>query len=250
MKKSVMLLVFCLALSLSVLAFGGSAPEKKSTVSSDQTTKSQVVSQTKVSRLLIDDFESNSLSSPRQWWTFDLQTAAPVSNNGLTAGDLSVLGEVGKYSLALSGQAKNWYAGGAGTYLAKENQDLSVFDSVQIDIYGYGPGSGTLKIELLDDDNKNWQAEQDPNKSYVPVYDDKYVYDLNVDWVGWNRLTIPLADFVDENSGVGDNIWNINQAAGSGGLLQLQFICLGAKGDANIKYNIDNVFLLVDKAGN
>ncbi|MFA5840573.1 MAG: hypothetical protein WC890_08030 [Candidatus Margulisiibacteriota bacterium] len=222
--------------SLSVEAMGGSAPAKPA-VSAGATGPV----------FLIDNFESGNLKSPRDWWTFDIKTADIASNKSYKGGDTKVANEVGNYSLLFQGTAKNWYAGGAGTYLAKEGQDLSKYSSFQIDIYGNGPGSGTFKIELLDDDNNNWQCEQDPKKSYTPVYDDKFVYDVRVDWTGWKRLVIPFADFVDDNPTVGDDVWNPSQSGASGGLLQVQFICLGGSDKGNINLNVDNVSLSTSK---
>lgn len=221
-----MVLVFSSAAS----AFGEPAPEKEPAAVPE-------------GAYMIDDFESGSLRSPREWWTFDIQTAKPVSNQALTAGDKEVADQVGNYSLQLKGDAANWYAGGCGTYIAKEKQDLSGYNSCQIDIYGNGPGSGTLKIELFDDDNKNWQVEQDPSQAYAPIYDDKLVYDIRVDWKGWRREIIALDDFVDDNSGVGDDVWNPQQEGGSGGFLQIQFICIAPKGDGSVNYNVDNISL-------
>lgn len=217
-------------------AMGGPAP----------TPKEKVVT-VKEGVLLIDDFESGSLKAPREWWTFDIRKAEIASNKTLTAGDKEVAGMVGNYSLLLQGDATNWYAGGCGTYLAKERQDLSKYNSLQLDIYGNGPGSGTVKIELFDDDNKNWQVEQDPARAYAPIYDDKYVYDIRVDWNGWKREIIPLDDFVDDNPGVGDDVWNPQQVGGSGGLLQMQFICIAGTEKGSVNYNVDNVSLTTEE---
>lgn len=225
MRKVSVFLCLCVSvffvMSSAAIAWGGPAPERKE-------------AEVPEGVFLIDDFESGSLRSPREWWTFDIEKAG-------------VVGEAGGYSLLLKGEAKNWYAGGCGTYIAKENQDLSDYNSFQIDIYGNGPGSGTIKIELFDDDNKNWQVEQDPAKAYAPIYDDKYVYDIRVDWKGWRRETILLDDFVDDNPGVGDDVWNPQQNGGSGGFLQIQFICLAAKATGNVNYNVDNISLSVSE---
>ncbi len=217
------------------VGMGGPAPEKGPTLAATG------------QRFLIDDFESGSITSPREWWTFDIATARPVPNRGLSGGDPEVADASGGYSLLLKGNATNWYAGGCGTYIAKEKQDLSGYNSLQLDVYGNGPGSGTLKIELFDDDNQNWQVEQDPAKAYAPIYDDKYVYDISVDWTGWKRLIIPLDDFVDDNPRVGDDVWNPQQNGGSGGLLQLQFICIAGKSDGSVNFNIDNISLTVSE---
>ena len=85
---------------------------------------------------LIDDFESGNIRSPREWWTFDLETVEPVDSKELKGGDDKVASSVGEYSLLLSGLARSWYAGGLGTYLAKENQDLSKYGNFQADIFG------------------------------------------------------------------------------------------------------------------
>jgi hypothetical protein len=154
---------------------------------------------------------------------------------------------VGSYSLLLKGPATNWYAGGCGSYIAKENQDLSKYNSFVIDIYGNGEGSGTVKIELFDDDNSNWQVEQDPAKSYAPIYDDKLVYSVSVDWSGWERVSIPLDDFVDDNPGVGDDIWNPAQSDDSGGFLQIQFVCIASTDTGMINLNADNISLSVSE---
>ncbi|MFH1826430.1 MAG: hypothetical protein ABH823_03980 [bacterium] len=231
--------VLVLSLAIQVFAFGGPAPESSGGSAAPVAVVGSDV-------LILSDFESGNLRSPQEWWVFDI-SAQPVANSGLTGGDANVAGSVGNYSLSLKGPAKNWYAGGVGTYVAKENVDLSKYASLQIDVYGNGPGSGTLKIEVFDDDNNNWQAEQDPANNYMPIYDDKYVTDITVDWTGWKRLVLPFEDFVDDNAGVGDNVWNPEQAGGSGGLLQLQFICLGAKGDALVNFNVDNLALSVSE---
>lgn len=195
---------------------------------------------------LIDNFESGSLRAPREWWTFDVKRADVVGNDSYSEGEGAVVGKVDKYSLTLRGKASNWYVGGCGTYLAKEAQDLSRYDTFVLDIYGNGEGSGTLKVELFDDDNGNYQVEQDPAKNYLPIYDDKLVYDVVVDWEGWQRVEIPINDFVDDNSGTGDDVWNPQQDNDSGGFLQLQFVCIAAGEDAEINYNLDNIQLTVN----
>ncbi|MEE8638303.1 MAG: hypothetical protein V3T21_04565, partial [Candidatus Margulisiibacteriota bacterium] len=224
MRKVALFMCLCvfvvLVFSSAAFAFGEPAPEKKPAAAPEGV-------------YVIDDFESGSIRSPREWWTFDIQTAKTVSNQALTAGDKEVAAEVGNYSLQLKGDAANWYVGGCGTYIAKEKQDLSGYNSIQLDIYGNGPGSGTLKIELFDDDNRNWQVEQDSAKAYAPIYDDKLVYDIRVDWKGWRRELIPFDDFVDDNPRVGDDVWNPQQEGGSGGFLQIQFICIAAKSDGS-----------------
>jgi hypothetical protein len=237
MKRASVFLCLLISVVLvsSAFGFGGPPPEKRD--------KKAV----ETGVFLIDDFESGSLRSPREWWTFDIQQAEAASNQALTAGDQDVAGTVGRYSLLLKGPATNWYAGGCGTYIAREAQDLSEYDSFVLDIYGNGEGSGRIKIELFDDDNNNWQVEQDPARNYAPIHDDKLVYDVPVDWRGWQRVSIPLDDFVDDNPGVGDDIWNPQQRNGSGGLLQVQFVCIASTDTGIVNFNADNVSLSVSE---
>lgn len=225
-------------LASSGLAMGGPSPEIKEEVKEEV----KVVAGDKY---LIDNFESGSLKSPRDWWTFDIQDAGIASNDELILGGEEVARNVGKYSIGLRGKAKNWYGGGVGTYIAKENQDLSKYNSFSVDIYGNG--SGTAKIELYDDDNGNWQVEQNRAQNYKPLYDDKLVYDIVIDWKGWKNVSILLDDFVDDNPGVGDDVWNPEQNGESGGLLQLQIISLADEEAGKIDYNLDNIYLTVDE---
>jgi len=240
MKRIILITGFCLIASM-VLAMAGPAPDEKGM---EQVGASVSQGSSDSRMLLIDDFESASLRSPREWWVFDIETLEPVSNSALKIGDEESVEAIGSYSLKLKGKATNWYSGGCGTYIAKEHLDASRYNAFQIDIYGNGPGSGTLKVELFDDDNNNWQAEQDPSNNYLPIYDDKYITDIMVDWSGWRRIVIPFEDFVDDNAGVGDDIWNPAQTNGSGGLLQLQFVCIAPKSDGEVNFNIDNVSLI------
>ncbi len=243
MKKTIGLLV-CLLVSASiVLAMGETAPKENAPQPVQE--KLPVVAIVLGDSFLIDDFESGSLKSPRDWWTFDIQEAKIDANDNLALRGGEIAKEVGKYSMLLKGVAKNWYAGGCGTYLAKEGQNLGKFDTFRVDIYGNGPGSGTMKAEFYDDDNENWQVEQNKAKNYVPMYDDKFIYEIVVDWKGWKRISVPLADFVDDNPGVGDDIWNPQQKGNSGGLLQLQIICLATKDTGGINFNADNFKLTV-----
>ncbi|OGC33707.1 hypothetical protein A2311_01940 [candidate division WOR-1 bacterium RIFOXYB2_FULL_48_7] len=236
--KKVAWLVVCLVVGSCLLGFtpatamGGPAPKTPETKSGPAMMEKM---------MLVDDFESGSLKSPREWWTFDL-TKSEIAGNGNYKGGEPL--PVGNYSLLLSGPAKSWYAGGCGTYLAKEGADLSKYNTFQIDVYGNGLGSGTIKVELVDDDNKNWQVEQDSSKNYALIYDDKYSYEIKVDWSGWKRVSVPLADFIDDNPLVGDDIWNPQQTGGSGGLLQVQFICIAPSDKGKVNFNIDNIYLL------
>lgn len=241
MKKMLMVsLALCLLTSVG-LALGGPAP--KTTDNTKPTAEAPLALAEKV--FLIDDFESGSLKSPRDWWTFDLARAVAVDNRELTGGDEKVAVEVEKYSMLLNGPAKSWYAGGCGTYLAKEGQDLARYNNISLDIFGRGPNCGTLKIELVDDDNNNWQVEQDVAKNYALTKDDKFTYEVKVDWQGWRRVSVPLADFTDGNPLIGDDTWNPHQQNGSGGLLQVQFVTLANSEKGTVNFNVDNVALTV-----
>jgi len=202
---------------------------------------------TEVDVYMIDDFEDGNYTSNPEWWKFDNVNPNVVDNSSYQKGDPASISKIGKYSLNITGNASDWYAGGIGTYIARRGVDLSKYNTLQMDIYGNGVGSGTIKIELNDDDNNNWQIEQDPNANFANIYDDKFTYSLIVDWSGWKRVQVPISDFIDENPGVGDDIWDPEQSGGSGGLVQMQLICIGSKKVGMLKYNIDNVSLTVKK---
>ncbi|MCX5750363.1 MAG: hypothetical protein NT099_01630 [Candidatus Saganbacteria bacterium] len=176
-----------------------------------------------------DDFESGGdYKKGPKWWTFDsLDLSYEVTSQ-----------TENQHVLQVSGKASNWYVGGMGMYLGV---DASRFTSLQMDIYGNGPNSGKLKIELIDDDNNNAQAEQDPKKGFAPIFDDKWSYTLDIDWQGWKKVSILFSDFKDENPGVGDDIWNPTQQNGSGGLIQMQFIVTATKKDGLANFKMDNI---------
>jgi hypothetical protein len=221
-------------LGLMVCGFGGPAPSGSHSGNSSLP-----------SVYMIDDFEDGDYTANPEWWKFDNITAKVVDNKDYQDGDPASLSEIKKFSLNIEGNCKDWYCGGVGTYLARKGSDLSKYNYYQMDVYGNGPGSGTIKVELNDDDNGNWQIEQDPKKAYANMYDDKFVYNIIVDWRGWKRVSIPISDFTDDNPGVGDDIWNPEQTGGSGGLIQMQMVFIGPKKSGNINFNIDNVSLAV-----
>lgn len=184
--------------------------------------------------LVIDDFEDGNISSAPKWWTFDKASIKVDKVTGKGDG-------LGKKAAVLSGSTTNWYIGGLGTYLGI---DGTKYNALQIKVKGEGPMSGQLKIELFDDDNKNWDAEQDSKKGWIAKYDDTWVYILAVDGAEWKDIVIPFSDFKDSNPGVGNDKLDLNQADGSGGLLQISLIVLssGEKGKANIA--IDSLKLI------
>ncbi len=181
--------------------------------------------------LMIDDFEDADLNKFREWWTFDkviikskdIETKKPF---------------LGKISLAISGSSNNWYAGGLGTYL---NEDAHYFKTLKLVIFSPKINSGSIRIELYDDDNNNKVVDIDKDKQ-IPSKDDLFIYDLNLVWEGWKVVTIPLTDFVDFNNDVGDNIWNPNQLYGSAGLIQMQLVILSSKFKSElINFEIDTI---------
>lgn len=194
--------------------------------------------------LPIDNFEDGNLALSPSWWIFDRVSPEVVGAASLREGDPTVARETGNYSLLIKGENKTeWYAGGLGSYLARAGRDLSSFRNLQMDVYGFGPGQGTLRIELFEDDNNNWDLEQNTMEAYAPLYDDRFAAEMIVDWVGWRRVVMPLTDFVDTNPGVGDDLWNPVQTGQSGGLLQFQFICITSRKIGTLQYAVDNVRL-------
>ncbi len=179
--------------------------------------------------LIIDDFEDGQYA--KKWWAFDNVTLSIVPGKG------------SRYALQIKGFTRDWYVGGIGSYLAKPNQDVSKYNSLDLNISGSGPNSGTLRIELYDDDNGNWQIEQDPKKGYAPIYDDRFVYELKIDWSGFKHLAIPFYEFVDNNPEAGDNVWNPQQIGGSGGLIQMQIVIIAPSKADKINLAIDNLEL-------
>ncbi len=196
------------------------------------------ISSAQIGTKLIDDFERNpNLKSP-EWWKFDNVTVSVVKNPVARPGD-TIANLAGKYSLNIKGHATNWYCGGIGTYLGT---DASGYTGIEMLVYGYGPDSGTIKIELYDDDKGAWNTVYD--KNWVPVKDDLFAYELKVDWRGWKRVYIPFTNFVLTNPKRGDGVMNFDQSKGSGGLLQIQMIMIATSQDGDTNVNIDNVKLV------
>ena len=212
--KKFLWLGLLLALTLPLYGWGVKAPRKVTEI-------------TQIS-MSIDDFEDGEYQKKPEWWVFDKVKLTVTPDK----------------KLLISGATNNWYVGGFGIYLAKENQDLSKYNSLDLDVYGTGPNSGILKIELYDDDNGNWQIEQNVSKGYAPIYDDRLVYELKVDWQGPKHISLPIEEFVDNNPEAGDNVWNPQQLGGSGGLLQMQFIIMATSKTGKVEMELDNIKLV------
>ena len=183
--------------------------------------------------LMIDDFEDADLNKFREWWTFD---KIMIKSKDIETKKTFL----GKVSLSINGSSNNWYAGGIGTYL---NEDAHYFKTLKLVIFSPKINSGSIRIELYDDDNNNKVVDIDKEKER-PSKDDLFIYDLNLVWKGWKVVSIPLSDFVDFNSDVGDNIWNPNQEYGSAGLIQMQLVVLSSKLKSElINFEIDTIKL-------
>lgn len=188
---------------------------------------------------LIDNFEDGDHTESPKWWSFGDLKAEVTRNPSLEVRDL-IAESCGDHALRLSGRTDQWYVGGIGSDLSV---DASAFSRFQIDVYGEGDNLGKLKIELFDDDNMNYSLEQDPNKNYEPVYDDKWVAEVSIQGKGFTRTSIPFSAFKDANPGVGDDIWNPGQEDGSGGLLKMQLVVITDKEEGKLGFNIDNLLL-------
>lgn len=188
---------------------------------------------------LIDNFEDGNFSEGPKWWCFGDLKVEVTKNPSPEVRDL-IAESCGDYSLHLCGKTKGWYIGGIGTDLGV---DATRFSRFQIDISGNKLDSGKLKIELFDDDNLNYSIEQDPQKNYEPVFDDKWVVEVMILGRGFSRISIPFSAFKEGNPGVGDDLWNPFQAGGSGGLLKMQLVAISADKEGATDFNIDNLLL-------
>ena len=142
----------------------------------------------------------------------------------------------GRYVLKMEGLGKDWFVGGVGTYLGITADNFSFF---YLRIRGFGPQSGRLQIELFDDDNQNFKLEQNAKSHYEPMFDDKFVYLIDVTWAGWKDVLIPLNRFRDMNSSVGNNVMDFNQNGASGGLLQVQLVGLTPDGKPIGRFSVE-----------
>ena len=187
----------------------------------------------------VDNFEDGNIAEAPAWWTFGNSEQKPVATTEWDKDPLSKY--LGKFALKITGEAKDWYVGGMGTYLGV---DASAFNYVKIYVCGTGPDSGKLTVQLYDDDNGNYVLEQDVDKNYEPLNDDRFEYSINVNWKGWKPFLIPISSFKDTNPKVGDNIWNPDHKNGSGGLLHMQFIFLANTKTGSIDMAVDNIKLM------
>ncbi len=187
---------------------------------------------------LIDNFENGKFDKSK-WWRFGGLRGEIVENPSPGKQDL-IAESCGNCALNLSGASRDWYVGGIGTELGVDGTHYSRF---QIDVYGSDEWRGKLMVELFEDDNQNYSIEQDPQKDYEPLCDDKWVAEINIQGKGFTRISIPFSAFQDVNPEIGDNIWNPSQSDGSGGLLKLQLVTITEKQQGKMDFNIDNLLL-------
>jgi hypothetical protein len=203
---------------------------------------------------LIDNFEDGNINFNPEWFqfgdaNFSVINAKKYFNNSSffnkvinlfipNTKDAKFPKNIGQYILLCEGKTQNWYVGGMGTYLGI---DARRYNAMSLYVYGFGKHSGRLKIELFDDDNNNWKIELDNN--FQPLYDDLFIYELDVNWKGWRYIEIPFTKFKLENLGIGDSIWNPYQTDNSGGLIQLQLVSLSDKNkkSGSVKFVLDNL---------
>jgi len=179
-----------------------------------------------VTVLMIDNFDDQDLELNPAWWHFDKVEFNFVPN------EKSNIAQLGTHYLKIAGATSDWYVGGMGTYLAI---DVSQFKGITMAVNGFGPTSGRIKIELYDDDNNSNQLEQD--SGFQPLFDDKFQYELTVNWTGWQQITIPFSKFIDMNPAVGNNQWD-------GKLVHLQLVFITSKQQGAVSMGIDNLSLI------
>jgi len=181
---------------------------------------------------VVDDFEDEELNYQPKWWAFGGLEITIEKNN---TAELNGLEET---SMRLRGYPEKWYIGGVGTHFTA---DMRPYNAMKILIRGRGKSSGTIVFELYDDDNGNWIIEPHETIPYKTMYDDKFIYTQQVDWLGWRVIIIPFDKFVDSNPGIGDDVWNPFREGNSGGLLQMQMIFSAGEKDKVADLQIDTI---------
>lgn len=176
--------------------------------------------------LVIEDFEQRAVC--KAYWEFGAVrfTRTPTQEPGRSQ------------ALSVRGEGLTTVGHGFGLYL---NDELGARSTFALDVRGYGARSGRIKIELIEDDNGNWDVEKDP-RLFTPLFDDRFVFELPVDWTGWRHIRVPLALFVDDNPGQGNDRFDPERDLTSGGLLEVQllFSPLGA-GSHSVELDVDNL---------
>ncbi|OGC03150.1 hypothetical protein A2276_07045 [candidate division WOR-1 bacterium RIFOXYA12_FULL_43_27] len=164
----------------------------------------------------IDDFEDGLLKNKPSWFSFDKISLRAVSTRDLRDGESD---KIGAYALLVGGATKDWYVGGIGVVLGL---DAASARSFNLDIYGYGEGSGKIKVELYDGNKNNTEIE---------TKDDLWVKELEINWYGWRQVSFPLSEF--KNMGTKKNR--------SGELAKLQLIFISTTQMGGINCALDNL---------
>lgn len=184
---------------------------------------------------LIDNFESGQIE---KWYRFGNIKMGITANASVEVKDI-IAESCGEYSLQMEGTSESWYVGGIGREL---NIDAAAFSRLQMDVYGSAAG-GKIKVEVFDDDNRNYSLEQDPERDWLATRDDKWAAEVPVLGDGFTRISIPFTAFKLENPGSGDGIWNPEQKDGSGGILKMQLILLTGNKEGSAGGRIDNLIM-------
>lgn len=187
---------------------------------------------------LIDNFEDGDIEAAPEWFTFDNAKIKVEKNVSKKDGDQSVCANIGSSSLGIKGSTTKWYVGGMGTMVGL---DATKYNSIELDVYGNGEGSGKIKVEAYDDDNANNEIEVTSN--WVPKYDDLYLYEIDVNWTGWKHISIPFSAMTLSNPGRGNGKFDPTLAGGSGGLVKMQLIFVANAEEGDINFSIDNIEL-------
>lgn len=220
-KTAICLLVLA---SFVFLCGFGSAPSKPASTASSASGASGYP-------LLVDNYEDGDHGKAPEWFTFDNIKVTIEKNVMLKEGDKDVIAKLGAYSLGIKGSTNRWYVGGMGTMLGI---DPKKYKSIEVDIYGYGEGSGKLKIELYDNDARKNEVEVD--SKWLPTKDDLFYYEIDVNWRGWKHISIPFADMKLANPGKATGQLDAE-------IIKLQLIFVANAETGSVKMALDNLEL-------
>jgi len=218
--------------------------------------------------LLIDDFNEGDLS----WYTWDIDGWSEVSIAIRQEFESPV-----KYLRVVISGVNDYVTapscpGGFGVYAGKSvtSDQYLCFKYRNPKLMGWHKGNDHfrfsnflmhyLQVQLIDDDNGNYDAEADTTDGYVFTQDDQFIfagyqyidpddpeYDdkTNHTFEEWSEVVIPLSKFIDINPGIGDDVFNPDQELGSGGLLTVQFDFIRGKYPINYELvDIDDVRII------
>jgi hypothetical protein len=184
--------------------------------------------------LVIDNFEDGNITEKPTWFGIGNMQA------GVQETDKIEFRHLEKYAMRMQGETDIYFIGGVGAYLGI---DAASYKYLKLLIRGKGSKTGTIRIELYDDDNNNTVLERHPQVASETAYDDKFIHTLDINWAGWKVVIIPLSEFRDDNQNIGDNIFNPITKNGSGGLLQLQILAFSNEESGNFDIQIDSIKL-------